>query len=262
MEITITRFILGPMLIILGAMYLSISIGGLFVVLFGLFVIYNGFLFRKIANNEISTDRPDNCVNTAKNRKFEWSPTLYVNDFLEVDEVNKKFAIFEPRLLKDNALVCILNYKDLLSYQIFEDDTEVIKSKFGLGSWLASELIYGEEHGAIVGSILAERVTIKRVYSLKIKINVRGTSIEPVYINIINSKLDSDGFAFRIMYDLAQQIIDILEKIKNEVETNQGPFSNTSDSIANEIRKYKILFDEGVISEEEFKAKKKQLLNT
>ncbi|CAK7002269.1 DUF4429 domain-containing protein [Tissierella sp.] len=55
---------------------------------------------------------------------------------------------------------------------------------------------------------------------------------------------------------------DIAMQIKSKIEELQqkeiNPTSNTSN--AEEIRKYKELFDEGIITEEEFDKKKKELL--
>ncbi len=54
---------------------------------------------------------------------------------------------------------------------------------------------------------------------------------------------------------------DIAIKIKEKVEElQQRSSSNTSVSGADEIKKYKELLDEGVITEEEFNKKKKEIL--
>ena len=51
----------------------------------------------------------------------------------------------------------------------------------------------------------------------------------------------------------------IMKKI-NESNSNQGS-SNSNNSAADEIKKYKELLDMGAITEEEYEAKKKELLN-
>ncbi|PAD46215.1 hypothetical protein CHH65_18635 [Shouchella clausii] len=62
------------------------------------------------------------------------------------------------------------------------------------------------------------------------------------------------------MYE-AKEVIEVLrlhhsEKLYQALSKHTMTFSP-----ADEIRKYKSLFDEGIISEEEFEKKKKELLN-
>lgn len=57
---------------------------------------------------------------------------------------------------------------------------------------------------------------------------------------------------------LAEKVGDTFEKAINNCKTKFEQKNSTS--VADEILKFKMLFDEGVISKEEFEAKKKQLL--
>lgn len=58
--------------------------------------------------------------------------------------------------------------------------------------------------------------------------------------------------------EIKSKIIELLEKTKAILISEDG--SRISNSIANEIKEYKELLDNGVISQEEFDTKKKQLL--
>ena len=56
---------------------------------------------------------------------------------------------------------------------------------------------------------------------------------------------------------LAQELYSTILSIEHSAKTDQAVPTNSID----ELRKYKQLFDEGIISKEEFEGKKKQLLN-
>lgn len=208
----------------------------------GLIFIFKGRQYSKMASYDRFADRQDNAVTTITNEKVEWKPTLYVNDFLEVDEINKKFAIFEEDHSKKYALVCILNYEDLLSYELLEDDTLITTNNL-------------------------EQIQIsKRCQSLKIKINIKNMASEPIYIKIINSIINCSSNEYKTRYEATHEILCTLEKIENEIGQNKIEISKScpsdiSISTADEIKKFKSLLNDGVISEEEFEAKKKQLLD-
>ena len=80
-----------------------------------------------------------------------------------------------------------------------------------------------------------------------------------MYINLIESlNVKKSGSIYKSASSIAQDIISILEIISHENEVSKN--SSSSDSIAEEIKKYKELLDIGAITQEEFDAKKKQLL--
>lgn len=56
--------------------------------------------------------------------------------------------------------------------------------------------------------------------------------------------------------DQAKELKALIEKLQNESEVP----NISQSSAADELKKFKVLLDEGIINEEEFQAKKKQLL--
>ena len=72
------------------------------------------------------------------------------------------------------------------------------------------------------------------------------------------------GIRNKAAYQNAQEILSLLQLICSQRETD-NPIGSTNTpvqdvSAADEIRKFKALMEEGIITEEEFLAKKKQLL--
>ena len=102
--------------------------------------------------------------------------------------------------------------------------------------------------------------------------NIPIDSISSVTTN--SSFLSAIGFtcagnAYRMSYiENRKEIIEVVNKLIAERTTNKAPYTppiqaeqNVSSDIATELKKYKSLLDDGLITQEEYEAKKKQLLN-
>ena len=68
-----------------------------------------------------------------------------------------------------------------------------------------------------------------------------------------------------IMFDLEnnnliEEIVEYIETRKRELSNSQTPQVIQEISVADELKKFKELLDMGIITQEEFDAKKKQLL--
>ena len=77
----------------------------------------------------------------------------------------------------------------------------------------------------------------------------------------LNKVLFCSGmFSYKNANDYAQEIFSILYKAFNEYKEKGETSDSASNSSADEIAKFKKLLDDGTITQEEFDAKKKQLL--
>lgn len=82
-------------------------------------------------------------------------------------------------------------------------------------------------------------------------------------VKLISSPTNKNTSTYRHLFENAQEIISLLEMICHENESQESvtQLEETPNiSIADEIRQYKALCDDGIITQEEFEAKKKQLL--
>lgn len=192
-----------------------------------------------------------------------------VGGYVDFDNDNKIMTIHRTGLFGSDIPI---PYNNILDFDILEDNNSIVKGKSrtkgGLGRAIAGGLLFGGV-GAIVGGTTGKRKTkskektIEYVTSLRIKITVKDFVIPSVYIDLINSKTKADSSTARIASNAAQEIMSFLTIIDNEnnnltdgadIET-QKPIDVTS-----EIRKYKELLDDGIITQDEFDAKKKQML--
>lgn len=190
-----------------------------------------------------------------ENRRFKMSQfniTKNLGGFLYVDEGNKKIGI--PLNSNVSEEFEVFDYSDIISYEIIEDGQTLATG--GLGRALIGGAFFGLA-GAIAGG------TSKKIKStcnkLQIKENINNMNRPTMYINLIESlNVKKSGSIYKSASSIAQDIISILEIISHENEVSKN--SSSSDSIAEEIKKYKELLDIGAITQEEFDAKKKQLL--
>lgn len=174
-----------------------------------------------------------------------------VIDYIHFDDENKKFLL--PKTLFKKTK--IYNYSEILGYEILENGDSITKG--GLGSAIVGGALFGG-FGAVVGGVTGSKTTKTLIKNLRVKI-ILDNSINPVeYIDIIMSDTQRDGFKYKMLRKYADDIAGILDGIMSKnakINNNQATMSN-----ADEILKYKKLMDDGIITEDEFMAKKKQLL--
>lgn len=98
---------------------------------------------------------------------------------------------------------------------------------------------------------------------LQIKITLNDAVQPAVYINYIDTEMRKSGFAYKEYIKNAQDTLSKLQLIIKERENEQASKASnasSSNSVADEIRKFKALLDDNIITQEEFEAKKKELL--
>ena len=178
-----------------------------------------------------------------------FTPTKKVGDFLQIDQPNKKIKLHRD--------MSILNYEDLTDVELLEDGNTI--SKKGIGRAVAGGVLLGGV-GALVGAATGSSKGKSTSTMLSIKITTNDINNPTRYINFISTETKKSGFIYKTAYASAQECISILNLILDEVESEPLQPNNPTDSVVDEIRKFKSLLDDGIITQEEFDAKKKELL--
>ena len=120
----------------------------------------------------------------------------------------------------------------------------------GIGRAVIGGVLAGDT-GAIVGA--STRPSKGIVNFLKIRI-VLEDILEPyAEVNIIFTKTERCSLEYKNAFQSAQEIYSTIISIINSTKQNQRDESD-------QLRKYKKLLDDGIISQEEFEFKKKELL--
>jgi hypothetical protein len=179
----------------------------------------------------------------------DFNPTKVIDSFVAFDDEKELIAI-SPKLRAR-----IYEYSHIIDFELLEDGETITSG--GLGRALAGGLLFGGT-GAIVGGITGKRKNKESINRLSIKINFNNIEKPNDYINFIYKKTKKDSIEYKDAYNKAQECLSILQIIcdKNSHSDN----SKTTASAADEIMKYKNLLDAGAITEEEYNAKKKELL--
>lgn len=173
---------------------------------------------------------------------------------LSFDDNTQTFTILKK---KENKVT--YHYNQIVDFELLENGETVTKG--GLGRAVVGGMLFGGV-GAVVGGVTGNRRAKGICRSLKIKITFRNSSNLTEYINFLDTETMTDSSFYQIRYEDAQETLSALQLAVEQVEESIVVESPTEQvtSGADEILKFKQLLDMGAITQEEFDAKKKQLL--
>lgn len=191
-----------------------------------------------------------------KNKVTAFVATKSIGSYIEFDESKRQWIVRGSGLFKIPNPP-LYSYDDIVDFELLEDGESITKG--GLGSALVGGLLLGGA-GAIVGGITGKKNTKSVINNLKIKITVNDFQNPAVYIDLITTQTKADSWMYKQFYKIAQDILSALSLIKSQNESIKVNASNSIPSSADEIFKYKELLNSGIITQDEFEAKKKQLL--
>ncbi len=195
----------------------------------------------------------DEIKNAEKINDFK--PTKSVDEYLYIDEMKKEWAIPEGTFSK--KIKNIYSYSDILNFELLEDGNSLIKG--GLGNAIIGGTLFGDV-GAIVGSNFGKK-QISTCNLLQIKITLKNIENPVIYINLISNNIKKDSMLYKYAFQKAQKIMSLFQIMYNDNNSYNTNKFNTNISPADEIKKYKELLDSGAITQDEYDAKKKELLD-
>ena len=156
-------------------------------------------------------------------------------------------------------------FSDLISYEIYENGQSKVKGR--AGSALIGGAFFGLA-GLIIGSSMSRKVDEK---CNELKLILRLNDLDCPQIVIIyadNVSWDKTGFTYRTMKENLQTVCSALEYIINAktLEQSMSVPQQESDikedkSLKKQLLELKDMLNEGLITQEEFEQKKKQVLN-
>lgn len=155
----------------------------------------------------------------------------------------------------------------MLECKVFERDIKEDGSPVSAGKAAAGAILFGPA-GAIVGGMMGKKGK-DYCQSLMVRLRFKSTP-EYQQIRLIETKTKLGSTIYRLSYQIAKRIQEICNEIilSNGIVTKpeEPALSDTPElssqnySVADEIAKFKALLDDGAITQEEYDAKKKQLL--
>lgn len=214
----------------------------------------------------------EDVIASAKKSGFVFSRMVtnaYRTACLAIDTEHHRFLVKEAGMPHH-----ILEYKQLASYELYKDGKSVIAGDATKA--LAGGILFGT-----VGAVIGAAGTSHNIdaYSSDMYVSIVDDSAHRYKLYLIYESVDQSSPVYQKSNERARDMLSMLSAISSvnsktmanttlSVNTeNPAPVqpsvtnqSNVKTSEADEIMKFKELLDKGVITQEEFDAKKKQLL--
>ncbi len=214
----------------------------------------------------------DNSILDQNQASRLFQPNIIIGKKFKVDEKNKLWCVcgnssildfsFNSQIFDSSGNGKIYSFSDIVSYELLEDENAIVKSKAGLGSAATLGVAFGAT-GAIVGALTSTQTSKTKLIcdSLKVQIGVNDLKNPVIFINLINFQVYKKSMRYKQKFKEAQEIISILKIMIPKEEKQKIEIQNSVPlSIADEILKFQELLTKGIITEEEFVKKKKELL--
>ena len=201
-------------------------------------------------NSGENKERKPNFVEKQK-QYGEFHATKTVGNIMKIDENSKSWYVQDQFGLHKSQ---IHQFEEILGYELLEDGDSITSG--GLGRATVGALTFGAA-GAIVGGLTGKRKTKTNCTSLRVKVTLNDMSFPVEYIDLIKTTTRRDSSMYKSAMKQAQEIISILQVIS---EMKKDAVSQNQTSTADEIKKFKELQEQGIISTEEFEVQKKKLL--
>ena len=167
-----------------------------------------------------------------------------------VDDASKRFAIAGND-------VQIYNFSDILDFELNEDGNSIMRGK-GMATALGAATL--GLPGALMGAA-GKRESVGTCTSLLVRISLNNLKTPQVVIPLINGTEIKKDTYYQSYFETAKELMSTLAYIANQNDANEIKDSSVSSaSGADEILKFKNLLDSGIITQEEFDAKKQQIL--
>lgn len=179
-----------------------------------------------------------------------FSPTDRVGNYLMIDRRAQTWC--SPCLDKKNP--DLFPFSDILDFELVEDGVSITKG--GLGSAIVGGAVFGGV-GAIVGSGIGKKQK-DMVNRMAVVINMRNPLVSKVEIPLITAETKRGGLTHKSSKQLGEQIVALLSVIVDSQRHTSA--QHGAGSSADELLKFKQLLDAGAITQDEYDAKKKEIL--
>ncbi|MFV0527721.1 MAG: SHOCT domain-containing protein [Lachnospiraceae bacterium] len=169
-------------------------------------------------------------------------PTRGVGRVLQIDD-NSKTVCFDVSVAQ-----VYVPFSDIIGFEIREDETQII------GGGSAVNVGMG-------ASLIGKRKVTKNVSSISIILMLKNQSSPTAKLFFMNGKpIPTKSPVYLSARKAADDTFAILTEITRTDESTVAKQSASALTAADEILKYKELADNGIITQDEFEQKKKQLL--
>jgi hypothetical protein len=177
---------------------------------------------------------------------------------LIVDNEHKQFIYLSGKYQSKKY-----KFSDIINYEIYENGHSKVKGR--AGSALIGGAFFGLG-GLIVGSSMSRNIN-EKCNQLKLIIRLNDFDCPQIMITYVdNVDWDKNGWTYRNMKENLQSVCSMLEFMLNEKSLEQSSTAKQEELSAKksnkeQLQELKEMLDDGLITQEDFEQKKKQLLN-
>ena len=213
-----------------------------------------------IAKGKGITEKNKAACETVKEKLRQSGFTIEkeVVGLLYVDDTKKKWAVKE---WNDNTDIKIYDYSDLIDFELIEDNQSIVKGSMGkalVGGALGGTM------GAVIGSAGSKKIN-QKCSLLEVRIRTNDFQKPQYCISLINGlEVPKTSDFYKKNREEAQNLIGVLNYIANNgnvVALEEKSVPEEKESLGTRLRELDQLRKEGLITDEEFELKKKELLN-
>lgn len=180
-----------------------------------------------------------------------WSSTK-----LLIDNENKKF-IYQH----GTSISKTYSFSDIINYEVYENGKSKVQGR--AGSALIGGAFFGLG-GAIVGASRSKNID-EKCTQLKLIIRLNDLGCPQIVITYVdNVNLEKSGWTYRNMKENLQSVCSVLEFMLNNKTSEQSETKLSENKVEptkkEQLQELKEMLDEGLITQEDFEIKKKQIL--
>lgn len=177
----------------------------------------------------------------------------FSSQVLLIDDESKQII-----LKKGSHYSLPIKFSEILNYEIYENDSSVVKGTAGKA--LVGGLFFGLG-GMIVGSSMKRSIQ-DNCNSLKLIIRINDISQSQISINYFsNVNYSKNSYTYKAIKDNLIEVCSTLEYIMNKKDIKEYTnYYENNITLKQQIKELKEMLDEGLIGQDEYEQKKKQIL--
>ena len=182
---------------------------------------------------------------TSKNERYS----------ISVDTTNKKWCFFDA----ETEYPQIMDYNDLLNFEIVEDGESVVQGRSG--SILVGGVLFGGI-GALAGASRSKKIS-DTCTNLSIKLIVNDVKNPLISFPLIEGTVEKSSDYYKSSYRNANEFEAILQIILANANNEKQLYDfehEEKDSIKQQLQELKEMLDDGLITQDDYEQKKKQIL--
>ena len=189
-------------------------------------------------------------------RLASFKPSLKVSDYIWFDDNNEWFVISKGMLKRKMDNSYVFKYNELLNFEVLENGATITKEQ--LNKYMKGT--FNDVNG--IADLYKDSMHI--CTSLTIKLTTKNIDRPTIYIYLLSTQCNKDIIiykdALKNLYETILKFQNILNQLDKEKKSNIIK-KNLNDSILEKRKEFKELLNRGLITQEEFEARKNRLLN-